>query len=113
MMDMLEQGDIVELDFDDPFGHEPAKRRPAAVMSVGRFNNILSSLTMVCPITSTNNRHPLHVFVEIDGSSLGYLCIEQLRSVDLSSRNYTATGESLDDRTLDSALDMVAAVFGI
>ena len=113
MKAMLEQGDIVELDFDDPRGHEPAKRRPAVVMSVGRFNNILSSLTMVCPITSTDNRHPLHVFVESNGISYGYLCVEQLRSVDLTTRNYKATGESLDSASLDNALDMIAAVFGI
>ncbi|MDR2108260.1 MAG: type II toxin-antitoxin system PemK/MazF family toxin [Coriobacteriales bacterium] len=28
---MLEQGDLIELDFDPTKGHEPAKRRPALV----------------------------------------------------------------------------------
>ena len=113
MKDLLEQGSIVELDFDDYRGHEAAKRRPAVVMSVGRFNNILSSLTIVCPITTTDNRHPLHIFIESDGVSQGYLCVEQLRAVDLLARNYKLTGESVDDLTMDNALDMVAAVFGI
>lgn len=49
---LFEQGDLIEVDFNPTVGHEPAKRRPALVVSAGYFNNVVSSLTVVCPITS-------------------------------------------------------------
>ena len=84
-MTLYEQGDIIEVDFDPTLGHEPKKMRPALVVSVGYFNNVLSSLTVVCPITSTVNGHPLHVEIASDNAVHGCVCLEQIRAIDLNS----------------------------
>ena len=81
-MTLYEQGDIIEVDFDPTLGHEPKKMRPALVVSVGYFNNVLSSLTVVCPITSTVNGHPLHVKIASDNAVHGCICLEQIRAID-------------------------------
>lgn len=48
------------------------------------FNNVLSSLTVACPITSIANGRPLHA--EIAGATWPRdVCLEQIRSLDLSA----------------------------
>lgn len=112
---MLEQGELIELDFNPTVGHEPQKMRPALVMSVGYFNNVLSSLTVVCPITTTNNGHPLHIPIEDGNDVSGCVCIEAMRAVDLESpaRHARSLGAFLDARTMSRVLEACAAVFGI
>jgi len=113
MSELFEQGDLVEVDFDPTKGHEPAKRRPALVVSVGFFNNVLSSLTVVCPITSTPSRHPLHIEVAPGNPCEGYICIEQLRAMSLSRRNCKKLDGKLDETTMSAVLEAIGAVFGI
>ena len=110
---LYEQGDIIELDFDPTKGHEPTKRRPALVVSVGYFNNILSSLTVVCPITSLSNGHPLHIEVNAGNAVDGCICIEQLRAVDLSKRNCRKLGDQMDGKTMSVVLEAIGGIFGI
>ena len=113
MSQLLEQGDIIEVDFDPTKGHEPTKRRPALVVSVGYFNNVLSSLTVVCPITSVANKHPLHIEIAPDNPTQGFICIEQLRAVDLAKRSYKKLEGKLDEATMSSVLEAIGGVFGI
>lgn len=113
MMGLYEQGDLIDLNFDPSVGHEPAKRRPAVVLSVGRFNNVLSSLTVVCPITSTNNGHPLHIPIASGNVVAGCVCIEQMRAMDLSKRSCTHRESMLDAKTMSRVLEAVGATFGI
>jgi len=107
------QGDIIEADFNPASGHEPKKRRSAVVISTDTFNNVLSSLTVVCPIATLNNGHPLHIEIAEDNDTEGFICIEQLRAIDLSSRNCKRLGSSLDQETMAHVLDAIGAVFGI
>lgn len=114
-MMLFEQGELIEMDFDPTVGHEPNKMRPALVVSVGHFNNVVSSLTVVCPITSNDlNRHPLHIPIEA-GEVRGRVCIEQLRTVDLNNpRCHAHKLETwADEETMGEVLDAIGAVFGI
>ena len=112
-MNLYEQGDLIEMDFSPSVGHEPAKVRPAVVVSVGYFNNIASSLTVVCPITSTVNGHPLHIELPAACPVHGCICIEQMRTVDLGRRFRSSFGERLDAETMSTVLNEIGAVFGI
>ena len=114
-MRLYEQGDIIEVNFNPTVGHEPQKLRPALVVSVGYFNNVASSLTVVCPITSTVNKHPLHIEIPEDNVVSGCVCVEQLRAIDLSSplRQARHLGSSLDQATMAAVLDAIGAVFDI
>lgn len=110
---LIQQGDIVTIDFDPTVGHEPMKTRPAVVVSVDFFNNVLSSLVVVCPITSTVNGHPLHIEIEEGGLVHGCICLEQVRSVDLNARNVRSHGEKISHATMAKVLDGLGAIFGI
>lgn len=112
---LFEQGDLIEVDFNPTVGHEPAKRRPALVVSTGHFNNVVSSLTVVCPITTSVNRHPLHIELAPGNAVCGCVCVEQMRAIDLgdSARSATHVGGAIDPATMSRVLDAIGAVFGI
>ena len=112
---LFEQGDLIELDFNPTVGHEPQKMRPALVVSVGYFNNVLSSLVVVCPITSTYNGHPLHIKLPESCPVEGCVCIEAMRAVDLENpvRHAHQLDFSLDGETMGMVLEAIGATFGI
>ena len=112
---LFEQGDLIELDFDPTVGHEPQKRRPALVVSVGHFNNVISSLVVVCPITSTANKHPLHIELPDDLPVAGCVCVEAVRALDLNSpsRSARSLDSCVDRETMAKVLDALGAVVGI
>jgi len=87
------QGDLVLCDFNPSVGHEPQKQRPALIVSNNQFNSN-SSLVMVCPITSTDNGYPLHIEVGANVSGVsGFICLEQIRALDLNARNAITIGQ--------------------
>ncbi len=106
-MTHLEQGDIVEVDFSPAYGHEPAKYRPAVVVSGYGFNS-RSSTTAVVPVTTTNNGYPLH-FDMGKSPVKGYACVEQLRCLDLSARGYRLVGVA----GRDAMLNIMSAIRGM
>ena len=107
------QGEFIELDFNPSIGHEPMKRRPALVVSNSRFNAFTSSLTVVCPITSTDNGHPFHIPLNPCNEVSGFVCVEQIRSVDLSRRHAKNLDSSIDEESMATVLEAVGAVFDI
>ncbi|MDR1712668.1 MAG: type II toxin-antitoxin system PemK/MazF family toxin [Coriobacteriales bacterium] len=107
------QGDLIEADFSSSSGHEPAKRRPALVVSVDEFNNLISSLTVVCPITSVDTGHTMHIAIPAHNAVGGYICVEQLRAVDLKTRKAESLDGSLDADTMALVLETIGAIFGI
>jgi mRNA interferase MazF len=84
---MVEQGDIIRLDFNPQSGHEQAGYRPALVVSNNFFNN-KTNLIIVCPITNTNKNFPLHVKLDGRNKTTGVILCEHIKSLDISSRNY-------------------------
>ena len=87
-METYSQGDIIEFDFSPSKGHEPAGRRPALVVSSYNFN-ISTSMTIVCPITTTTNGFPLHFALPEELDTYGVVVMEQPRALDLEVRNPT------------------------
>ena len=112
---LFEQGDLIELNFDPTVGHEPQKRRPALVVSVGHFNNVVSSLTVVCPITSNVNGHPLRIELPKDCPVSGCVCVESIRALDLRSpaRGARHLGAYLDQETMARVLEALGAIFDL
>ena len=111
MVSIFDQGDIIEVNLDPTLGHEPQKMGPVLVISASDFN-MRSSLTVVAPITSINNGYPMHVCLSGDESAKGYVCVEQLRAIDLIARKTTYIGTASPE-TMDAVLTRVGAVFGI
>lgn len=81
-----EKGDLVWLNFNPQSGHEQMGRRPAIVISNTLFNN-KAGMAMVCPITNTKRHFPLHIKLENCSKIQGYIMVEQIKSIDYSSRN--------------------------
>jgi mRNA interferase MazF len=80
-------GDIVWLDFDPQAGGEPAKRRPALVITDQTYNRA-SGLVVVCPLTSRRKPYPFALPTTIDKAE-GAVLVDHLKSLDWTVRNAT------------------------
>ena len=79
------KGDFVILTFDPRAGHEQKGRRPALIVSNTLFNRH-TGLAMVCPITNTFRDIPFHVEIPNGLNIVGYIMVEQIKSIDYNSR---------------------------
>ena len=102
-----EKGDFVILTFDPQAGHEQKGRRPALVISNTLLNRH-TGLAMVCPITNTIRNIPFHVEVPKESSLTGYIMVEQIKSVDFTSRKARFV-EKAPDSVLDEVLGILDA----
>lgn len=101
----LKQGDVVKVSFNPQVGHEQAGYRPAVVVS-NRLMNDRISLVYMCPVTHTNRNNPFHY--KLKGYSFvdGYVMCDQMKSMDINSRNITKIGE-LKDFDICEILDRI------
>ena len=104
---MVKQGDIIKLSFNPQTGHEQAGYRPAVVVSNNFFNQ-KTSMTIVCPITNTNNQFPLHIPLDERVKTTGVILCEQVKALDLKARSYQ-TIEQLPNDLLQKVLDVIWA----
>lgn len=104
---MVKQGDIIKVNFNPQTGHEQAGYRPAVVISNDIFNQ-KSSLTLVCPITSTASHFPLHVPLDHRTQTAGVVMCEQIKALDLNARPHQVV-EQLPRDLLKTVVDIVYA----
>ena len=104
---MVKQGDIIKVDLDPQAGHEQAGYRPAIVISNDVFNK-KTNLTIVCPITNTNNRFPLHIPLDERTETTGVILCEHINALDLNARGYRVV-EPLPEDILSKVIDVVFA----
>lgn len=102
---MVNQGDIIKLDFNPQAGHEQTGYRPALVLSNNFFNE-KTNLTIVCPITNTNNRFPLHIPLDNRTVTTGVILCEHIKALDLETRQYRVV-EQLPQDLLQQAINVV------
>lgn len=109
---IFQQGDLLFIDFNPSKEHEPKDRHPAVVVSSTRVN-YMTNLVLLAPITSTDNKFPLHVPIAQGNPLTGFVQCEALRALDLSTRGgFEYVGE-VDDDTLSAILEAVGVVIGI
>lgn len=108
---MVKQGDIIKVSLDPTSGLEQAGYRPALVVSNDFFNK-KTQLTIVCPITNTNNHFPLHVPLDERTSTTGVILCEHIRTLDLNSRPHSVI-ESLPQDILRKVTDIIYAELDI
>lgn len=104
---MVKQGDIIKVNFNPQKGHEQAGYRPAIVVSNDYFN-AHCAMTLVCPITNTNNHYPLHIPLDARVATTGVILCEHIKSLDLSSRPYTVV-EQLPRDILERVIQVITA----
>ena len=103
---MVEQGDIIWLNFDPQTGHEQKGRRPALVVSNKTFNNF-SNLAVVCPITNTNKKNPFHIKLDNRTKTTGVILCDQSRTLDIKAHNYEFI-EKIPDDILFEVIDIIS-----
>ena len=104
---MVNQGDIIKLNFNPQSGHEQAGYRPAVVVS-NDFFNAKTNLAIVCPITNTSRAFPLHVPLDDRTVTTGVVLCEHVKALDLSTRSFKFI-EQLPDDLLDRVISIVFA----
>ena len=102
---MVKQGTIIKINFNPQAGHEQAGFRPAVVISNDIFNQ-KTKLSIVCPITNTNNHFPLHIPLDERTKTTGAILCEHIKALDLNSRTYQVI-EQLPKDLLDNVIDVV------
>lgn len=102
---MVKQGSIIKLNFNPQAGHEQAGYRPAVVLSNNIFNE-KTNLTIVCPITNTNNDFPLHVPLDNRTKTTGVILCEHIKALDLNRRKYQIV-ETIPSDILENVIDIV------
>ena len=102
---MVKQGSIIKLNFNPQAGHEQAGYRPAVVLSNNIFNE-KTNLTIVCPITNTNNDFPLHVPLDKRTKTTGVILCEHIKALDLNRRKYQIV-ETIPSDILENVIDIV------
>ena len=104
---MVKQGMIIKLNFNPQVGHEQAGYRPAVVISNNIFNE-KAKLAIVCPITNTDNKFPLHIALDERTKTRGVILCEHLKSLDLRKRKYESI-EKLPKDILDKVINIIYA----
>ena len=104
---MVKQGTIIKIDFNPQSGHEQAGYRPAVVISNNFFNQ-KAQLSIVCPITNTNNHFPLHVQLDNRTKTTGVILCEHIKALDLNSRTYQEI-EQLPKDILENVINIVCS----
>lgn len=93
---MVKQGSIIKVNFNPQAGHEQAGYRPALVVSNDIFNE-KTKMALVCPITNTNNKFPLHVPLDRRTVTTGVVLCEHIRAMDLNARKFQSVEEIPND----------------
>lgn len=102
------QGDIVWISLDPQLGHEQKGRRPALIVSNGDFN-LMTGMAVLCPITNTDNKFPLHLGLT-GCKTTGFVMVEHVKSLDYSVRQVEYI-ETIGENDLIEVLSLINACF--
>lgn len=103
------QGDLAVLNFAPQTGREQGGRRPCFVIS-NEFFYRKTGLAVVCPITRTDNRFPLHVKLDERTVTKGVILCEQTKSLDVKARGLQFVERAPKDIT-EEVRDIVLGFF--
>jgi len=106
----IKQGDIIKLDLNPTKGHEQTGFRPVLVISNASLSRA-SNMIIICPITNTDRKSPVHV--PLEGSiTTGFVMCDQVKAIDIRARDYKFI-EAIDDETLWEVCDIVQGLVDI
>ena len=82
---MVNQGDIISVDFAPTKGREQSGERPALVISNTKYNK-RSGFALACPITSSTRVMNIRIPLDERTKTRGDILCEQIRIIDLTER---------------------------
>ena len=80
------QEDIVFLNFNPQSCHEQSGKRPGLIVSNDQFF-LKTKLALVCSITNTDNKFPLHTLLDSRTKTTGMILCEHIKCLDVISRD--------------------------
>ena len=101
-----DRGDLVWLSFTPQAGHEQAGHRPALVVSPKEYNAV-TSLALLCPITSQVKGYPFEVGLPSTGPITGVVLADQIKSLD-----WRARGARFETRCSNAVINEVIGKVG-
>ena len=104
---MVDQGDIIKVNFNPQKGHEQAGYGPALIVSNNFFNE-KTNLVIACPITNTDNNFPLHVRLDDRTETSGVILCEHMKTLDLEARGFKYV-EKLPTDIFSKVIDVLYA----
>jgi mRNA-degrading endonuclease toxin of MazEF toxin-antitoxin module len=108
---VVNQGDIVYVDFDPALGSEQKGHRPGLVVSNATFYKRTNGLIVIVPITSTKKaKYPLHVDLDSSTKTYGQIMCEQLKTMDTKARNIVFV-EKVPAEILSKTLKIIQLLF--
>jgi len=102
-----QRGDLIAVTFDPQSGHEQKGGRAALVVSHYLFNKH-TGLAIVCPITTAQRGFPFHVAVVGCPKVVGFVMVEQMKSIDFRARSAKRIAKS-PPSVLDEVLSILDA----
>lgn len=108
-MRKFKSGDIVTIDFNPTKGHEQAGHHPWVIVNNEEYGDLME-LTIVCPITNTNNRFPVHIPLDDRTKTTGVILCEHAGTVDLAQSNAKFV-ERLPENIFQEVQDIVISFF--
>ena len=105
----FKQGDIILLDFNPTKGREQSGKRPALIISNNRYYR-RTGLLIVCPISKTDNKFPLHIPLPCDLKTTGTALTQHIRTIDPDAREITFL-EKLPVNKMNQILEIVDLIF--
>ena len=96
------RGDLIWFDFDPQAGHEQGGRRPAVVLTVREYNQLIG-LAVVCPVTRKVKGYPFEVVLPAGLPVAGAVLSDHVKSQDWRTRRAEFIGK-LDAATLNAVL---------
>ena len=102
---MVNQGDIIKVNFNPNKGHKQAGYRPVLVVSNNFFNE-KTKLAIVCPITNTIKDFPLHINLK-KAKTTGTILCEHIRTLDIEERGYKKI-EKVSEGILKKVLELIS-----
>lgn len=108
---MVNQGDIVIVDFDPSLGSEQKGKRPGVVVSNDTYHKKTNGFVIIVPITSNQViKYPLHVELDVRTKTYGQIMCEKVKTMDTKARNLK-TVEKLPPDLLDKTLKIIKLLF--
>lgn len=103
--------DIIWIDFEPVRGHEQERTRPAVVLTQKKYNE-RTGMALVCPITSQKKNYPFEVDLGTTKTT-GVILSDQVRSIDLHTRQIRKAGDRIHKDTLDEVHTKLTALLNI
>ena len=105
---MVNQGDLISIDFSPTKGREQAGERPALVISNTKYNK-KSGFVLACPITSTKKSMNIRIPLDERTITQGDILCEQVRIIDLTERPHRII-ESVPQNILQEVYKVINAL---